>query len=514
MAKKLPEAQKLLDNLDNMAQEDFEREFGTLLRTNPSYNKSTDFDSSVGGIEPIDQDVSKAQPKEKIKESSKATDLIKPVYTKKDFGIKQKTPLIEKFIKTSTNDEQLESIFSGISNEGFFNGFGSKINMEFAFKIISEDGQDTNFQVGWTNFDNTSPGLYGSQIGWKMVIPSSDDEQSYNVGLHELGHLLQDTYLATVSNISDALQQDKNNTELLELYKKFNTIGDEVGQNAINYEKLYSENYAEWQKRADEPKLIELLDRAKQEAKELAKPYDKKLKQIKAFEDKVEKELDKQYGQERQELMVKRDSLGYKEQAKNIVEEIEKLKADPKYQFIKPIKGGGYEKSWDWKTLKPLIDKKWEQLSPEITAINKRISEIVKEEQKIKESMQRQLTGGDTSVSDLDYDTRNKRDNAIVGSTGRAFADFMSAMTVGKLNGRYRLSYLSPHPVDYYNSFDWNYIRKKTGAEMFANYIVLRANPDKSYLEYIKKQFPSVIKDLENQVNDIETLYNEIRKGW
>ena len=79
MSEKLPEAEKLLNDLKNISQQEFEQRFGQLLKTNPSY------DSEPGGSK--DNKTEKTTvPREKRIELSKQ-------------DVKKFTPRVEEIIK-------------------------------------------------------------------------------------------------------------------------------------------------------------------------------------------------------------------------------------------------------------------------------------------------------------------------------------------------------------------------------------------------------------------------------
>jgi hypothetical protein len=129
MAQNNPEAKKLLDDLNNISQEDFEKRFGELLNTPMKIDdgEPIKFDETkeeaIDGIKPIDEETSFGQPNIKTNETKSAIDGIKGMdYEPTKYVYKNVLPYRDKILELQNKfeDMMLEDGFSTFDMEDDF----------------------------------------------------------------------------------------------------------------------------------------------------------------------------------------------------------------------------------------------------------------------------------------------------------------------------------------------------------------------------------------------------------
>jgi len=475
-----------------MAQEDFEREFGTLLRTNPSYNKSTDFDSAVGGIEPIDQDVSKAQPKEILSESSKAMDLIKKNYKRGMFAELQtdeydneikNAPSFQKWTNYTFNDDELDEAYEILTNEEN----AKKLNNNGIMKIVYLDERTGDYSVSENDF-----------FGYTLVkLPLIANKHTNSIINHEMGHVLQHTIKRVNGQKPEA--------------------PDSLGNYGLSFYELRQQDKKKWAEKVNEPELIKLIESAKEENKQEIKEIENKLRDIskkekvfwkKAFEHrKNEMDIISPILQANREVInevqysKERDKLA----DKFIAQKVKELGQDKIAKERINIRGDAMNEA-----LYQLLNKKIPGLGDKVKIKDK----VLDERWKIKDSLYKEQWGfeNEGNLSDFKSRLQMRLDDARVGHVGSRFADFMSALHLGSINKKYRLDTMLSHPEEYYG-YNREYANQFSSAEMFANYIEIRTNADKKYLNYLKKTFPTLINELDSSISDgLKLMKEKVKK--
>jgi hypothetical protein len=199
MAQNNPEAQKLLDDLNNISQEDFEKRFGELLGNNKSADKepevgdvddlmldaATDnliektIDNPLEGIEPIDEMTSFTQPKGDTKQTKSALEGIKGMdYEPIKYVYERVKPLAEKI--SSIQKEKFDVERTNEESGYFFS------NSDEIDKIVNDKEMD-NFIEDVINKDAVGLNSHAIKYFYKYEDYAGDGDSrgTRNVFLQE-----------------------------------------------------------------------------------------------------------------------------------------------------------------------------------------------------------------------------------------------------------------------------------------------------------------------------------------